>query len=100
MAARASSAASTLVGTPGARIPPFASHWRREHLTVNQRVARAGAPVLTRHGRVTASGSPRRTGRTQLPCLRNRRRHGYRRWFRSGTGGCWSRPSPFTGARP
>ena len=40
MAARASSAPSTLAGTPGARIPPFASHWRREHLTVNERVAR------------------------------------------------------------
>jgi uncharacterized protein (DUF2252 family) len=40
MATRASSAASTPAGTAGARIPPFASHWRREHLTVNERVAR------------------------------------------------------------
>jgi uncharacterized protein (DUF2252 family) len=40
MAARASSAQPTLADTAGARTPPFASHWRRAHLTVDQRVAR------------------------------------------------------------
>jgi uncharacterized protein (DUF2252 family) len=40
MAARAGSAQSTLADTAGTRTPPFASHWRRAHLTVDQRVAR------------------------------------------------------------
>jgi uncharacterized protein (DUF2252 family) len=40
MAARASSAQPALADTAGARTPPFASQWRRAHLTVDQRVAR------------------------------------------------------------
>jgi uncharacterized protein (DUF2252 family) len=55
MAARASSAQPALADTAGARIPPFASHWRREHLTVDERTARgksarAGAPRSS-HGK-------------------------------------------------
>src|SRR5262245_44294993 len=35
MAARASSDGSMLADTPGVRTPPFASAWRRAHLTVD-----------------------------------------------------------------
>jgi len=41
MAARSDE--SLLDGAAGARTPPFASAWRREHLTVDQRVARGRA---------------------------------------------------------
>jgi len=40
MAASAHPAGTTLAGTTGARTPPFASAWRRAHLTVDERVAR------------------------------------------------------------
>jgi uncharacterized protein (DUF2252 family) len=55
MATGASRAAETSAEAAGARIPPFASAWRRAHLTVDQRVARgktarAGAPRSS-HGR-------------------------------------------------
>ena len=50
MVARASSDGSTLADTTGARTPPFASAWRRAHLTVDQRVAR---------GRAARPGAPR-----------------------------------------
>jgi uncharacterized protein (DUF2252 family) len=51
MVASAGPAGSTLVGTTGARTPPFASAWRREHLTVDERVARG------RNARVAAPRS-------------------------------------------
>jgi uncharacterized protein (DUF2252 family) len=50
MAAGASLGGSTLADTAGARTPPFASAWRRAHLTVDQRVAR---------GRAARAGAPR-----------------------------------------
>ena len=55
MAASRSSAESVLADPAGVRVPPFASAWRRAHLTVDQRVARgrtarAGAP-RSAHGR-------------------------------------------------
>jgi uncharacterized protein (DUF2252 family) len=55
MAASPSSAEPTLADTTGARTPPFASAWRRAHLTVEERVARgqsarAEAP-RSAHGR-------------------------------------------------
>jgi uncharacterized protein (DUF2252 family) len=40
MAASANPAGSTLTDMTAARTPPFASAWRREHLTVEERVAR------------------------------------------------------------
>jgi uncharacterized protein (DUF2252 family) len=40
MAASVSEAVGASAETAGARIPPFASAWRRAHLTVDQRVAR------------------------------------------------------------
>lgn len=40
MTATSNSAASALAGAGGARVPPFASAWRRAHLSVEQRVAR------------------------------------------------------------
>ena len=43
MAASPGPAGSTLADAPGARTPPFASAWRRAHLTVDQRVARGRA---------------------------------------------------------
>jgi len=43
MAASPGPARSTLADAPGARTPPFASAWRRAHLTVDQRVARGRA---------------------------------------------------------
>jgi uncharacterized protein (DUF2252 family) len=43
MAASAHPAGTTLAGTGGARTPPFASAWRRAHLTVDERVARGQA---------------------------------------------------------
>ena len=50
MAARVSSAQGTLADTAGARTPPFASHWRRAHLSVDERVAR---------GKSARAGTPR-----------------------------------------
>jgi uncharacterized protein (DUF2252 family) len=43
MATSARPAEATLADTTGARIPPFASSWRRAHLTVDERVARGRA---------------------------------------------------------
>jgi uncharacterized protein (DUF2252 family) len=43
MAADPTSAGPTLAETGGARTPPFASAWRRAHLTVDQRVSRGRA---------------------------------------------------------
>ena len=43
MAAKPISAGPTLADTAGARTAPFASAWRRAHLTVDQRVARGRA---------------------------------------------------------
>jgi uncharacterized protein (DUF2252 family) len=43
MAAKTHPAASTATDVTGARTPPFASAWRRAHLTVDQRVARGRA---------------------------------------------------------
>jgi uncharacterized protein (DUF2252 family) len=43
MAASPSSEEPDLGDTIGARVPPFASAWRRDHLTVDQRVARGRA---------------------------------------------------------
>jgi uncharacterized protein (DUF2252 family) len=43
MAASPVSAGPTVADTAGARTPPFASAWRRAHLTVDQRVARGRA---------------------------------------------------------
>ena len=43
MAANPTSAGPGLADTTGARTPPFASAWRRAHLTVDQRVARGRA---------------------------------------------------------
>ena len=43
MAANLIAAGSDLADSAGARTPPFASVWRREHLTVDQRVARGRA---------------------------------------------------------
>jgi len=43
MAARASLAGDRPAETTGARIPPFASAWRRSHLTVDERIARGKA---------------------------------------------------------
>ena len=40
MAASPGPAESTLADAPGVRTPPFASAWRRAHLTVDQRIAR------------------------------------------------------------
>jgi uncharacterized protein (DUF2252 family) len=59
MAASPSSAEPTLADTTGVRTPPFASAWRRAHLTADQRVARGRAarveaPRLA-HGRWTPS---------------------------------------------
>jgi uncharacterized protein (DUF2252 family) len=50
MAANPASAGPSLAGPAGARTPPFASAWRRAHLTVDQRVAR---------GRAARSEAPR-----------------------------------------
>jgi hypothetical protein len=55
MAASAGPAGTTPAGPAGARTPPFASAWRRAHLTVDERVARgravrAAAPRSS-HGR-------------------------------------------------
>ena len=55
MAASARPAGTTPADTAGARTPPFASAWRRAHLTVDERVARgravrAAAPRSS-HGR-------------------------------------------------
>ena len=44
--------------------------------------------------------SSRRMGRgIRLGCCWGRRSRGCRSWCRSGTGGCWCRPSPSTGER-
>jgi uncharacterized protein (DUF2252 family) len=43
MAARAGAAGPATAGTAGTRTAPFASTWRREHLTVDERVARGTA---------------------------------------------------------
>jgi uncharacterized protein (DUF2252 family) len=43
MAADPASAGPAMADTTGARTPPFASTWRRAHLTVDQRVARGRA---------------------------------------------------------
>ncbi|HEX9543266.1 MAG TPA: DUF2252 domain-containing protein [Streptosporangiaceae bacterium] len=55
MAASAHPAGTTLAGTTGARTPPFASAWRRAHLTVDERVARGrtarGEAPRSSHGR-------------------------------------------------
>jgi uncharacterized protein (DUF2252 family) len=55
MAASAHPAGTTLAGTTGARTPPFASAWRRAHLTVDERVARGrtarGEAPRPSHGR-------------------------------------------------
>jgi len=55
MGAQPSSAGSVLASPAGERTPPFASAWRRAHLTVDQRVARGrGARVeapRSAHGR-------------------------------------------------
>jgi uncharacterized protein (DUF2252 family) len=50
MAAKPISAAPIQADSTGARTPPFASAWRRAHLTVGQRVAR---------GRAARAGTPR-----------------------------------------
>jgi uncharacterized protein (DUF2252 family) len=50
MARNPTSADPGPAGSPGERTPPFASSWRRAHLTVDQRVAR---------GRDARSGAPR-----------------------------------------
>ena len=55
MAASTSPAGSTLADAGGARTPPFASAWRRAHLTVDERVARGRAARVaaprSSHGR-------------------------------------------------
>jgi uncharacterized protein (DUF2252 family) len=55
MVASAHPAGTTLAGTTGARTPPFASAWRRAHLTVDERVARGrtarGEAPRPSHGR-------------------------------------------------
>jgi hypothetical protein len=43
MAARAGAADPASAGTAGTRTAPFASAWRREHLTADERVARGTA---------------------------------------------------------
>jgi uncharacterized protein (DUF2252 family) len=57
MTANSAAAGPSLADTAGARTPPFASAWRRAHLTVDQRVARgrAARSVAPRsaHGRWT-----------------------------------------------
>ena len=57
MAPSPSSAGPTQAHTTGARTPPFASAWRRAHLTVEQRVARGRAARVvaprSAHGRWT-----------------------------------------------
>ena len=57
MAPSPSSAGPTQTHTTGARTPPFASAWRRAHLTVEQRVARGRAARVvaprSAHGRWT-----------------------------------------------
>jgi Uncharacterized protein conserved in bacteria (DUF2252) len=50
MAANPISAGPVLADSTGVRTPPFASSWRRAHLTVDQRVAR---------GRAARTESPR-----------------------------------------
>jgi uncharacterized protein (DUF2252 family) len=58
MAAKPISAAPIQADSTGARTPPFASAWRRAHLTVGQRVARGRAARAeaprSAHGRWTA----------------------------------------------
>ncbi len=55
MAASARPAGTTVAGAAGARTPPFASAWRRAHLTVDERVARGraarGEAPRSSHGR-------------------------------------------------
>jgi uncharacterized protein (DUF2252 family) len=55
MAASAQPAETTLAGMTGARTAPFASAWRRAHLTVDERVARGrtarGQAPRSSHGR-------------------------------------------------
>jgi len=63
MAARARLAGDTPTGTTEARIPPFASAWRRSHLTVDERMARGktarGQAPRSAHARwVPAPGRP------------------------------------------
>ena len=99
MANDAQSSEPGVIAGDGERIEPFASTWRRQHLTVEQRLARGRAArkqaPRSGHGRVGARtrppGSDRAAGGTGGKA-------GFRRWCPSATGGCWFRRSPSIGA--
>ena len=54
--------------------PPFASAWRRAHLTDEERVARGKTARQRRPGRRMRRGSVRRTDRTRSPCWKSKPR--------------------------
>ena len=82
-----------------ARAEPMAQR-RVAHPSVEDRRAAGSRRGTGRRCLATAAGRRPATGPTRSRCWRTRMSPGSPTWSRSGTGGCWSRRSPSTGARP